>query len=37
MLRNGTGTEDSMGEVRGCGFLLLIYLLAIPKFSRDLG
>ena len=26
MLRDGTDIEDSVGEVRGCGFLLLTYL-----------
>ena len=26
MLRDGRDIEDSIGEVRGCGFLLLIYL-----------
>ena len=26
MLRDGTDIEDSLGGVRGCGFLLLIYL-----------
>ena len=26
MLRDGTDIKDSMGEVRGCGFLLMIYL-----------
>ena len=26
MLRDGTDIKESVGEVRGCGFLLLIYL-----------